>query len=128
MGNAQDFGDATDIRGYIGSCSSVTRALFGGGTNPGPSVDLNTIDYVTIATTGNAVDFGDLTQLRYSMDATSSLTRGVFTGGAARPGVTKYDIIDYVTIASLGDAVDFGNLQTGKNGIASCSNGHGGLG
>ena len=128
MGNAQDFGDSTNVRGYIGSCSSTTRALFGGGTNPSPGVDFNIIDYVTIATTGNAVDFGDLVSVKYSLDATSSLTRGVFTGGALRPGSTIKNEIDYVTIASLGDAVDFGNLQSAKLAVASCSNGHGGLG
>jgi hypothetical protein len=36
-------------------------SLTGGGDN-GP--ELNTIDYITIATLGNATDFGDLTSAR----------------------------------------------------------------
>jgi hypothetical protein len=36
---------------------------------------LNTLDYVTISTTGNATDFGDLTQARYGI---SGVLLGVF--------------------------------------------------
>ena len=36
-----------------GALASPTRACFGGGQD-------NTIEFVTIATTGNASDFGDL--------------------------------------------------------------------
>jgi hypothetical protein len=37
--------------------------VFGGGFNPSPlSAYVNTIDYVTIMSTGNAIDFGDLIQ------------------------------------------------------------------
>ena len=35
-----------------------TRGITGGGQTPS---QINTIDYITIATTGNATDFGDLT-------------------------------------------------------------------
>jgi len=39
--------------------SSSTRGLTGGGETP--SAKVNTIEYVTINSTGNAADFGDLT-------------------------------------------------------------------
>jgi hypothetical protein len=39
------------------SCSSTLRGLFAGGEE---GSDGNTIQFVTIATTGNATDFGDL--------------------------------------------------------------------
>ena len=55
--NTTDFGDLTQQRQQMGSCSNFTRAVFGGGTNP---QNTNLIDYVTIASTGNASDFGDL--------------------------------------------------------------------
>ena len=58
-GNAQDFGDLTVARTELTSCSSPTRGIFAGGSNPAPTL-YNTIDYVDILTTGNAVDFGDL--------------------------------------------------------------------
>ena len=62
-GNFTNFGDLTNLNGsgkY--SASSKTRAVVGGGyIHPG-SGDLgysNTIEFVTIATTGNGADFGD---------------------------------------------------------------------
>jgi len=57
LGDGTDFGDLTnnvDSRG--GGCSSPTRALFGGGSDP-----VVNIEYVEFATAGDAVDFGDLT-------------------------------------------------------------------
>ena len=62
-GNFIEFGDLTNLNGngkY--SASSKTRAVVGGGyVHPG-SGDLgysNTIEFITIATTGNSQDFGD---------------------------------------------------------------------
>ena len=61
-GNASTFGDLTEGRRYLAACSNGTRGVFGGGHTPSPSSQVkNTIDYITIATTGNATDFGDLT-------------------------------------------------------------------
>jgi hypothetical protein len=60
-GNAQDFGDLTVKRFGNASCSSPIRGVWAGGYNPAtPTNADNTIDYVTIASTGNAIDFGDL--------------------------------------------------------------------
>ena len=61
LGNAQDFGDLTVARLSSAGTSSPTRmVMIGGGTGPSyPFTIVNTIDFVTIATTGNAVDFGD---------------------------------------------------------------------
>jgi len=42
---------------------------------------LNTIDYITIATTGDATDFGDLTMRRYYLAACSNGTKGLWGGG-----------------------------------------------
>jgi hypothetical protein len=55
-------------------CSSSTRGVFGGGTGGG---DGNTIQYVTIASTGNATDFGDLLSSRRSMGACSNVHGGL---------------------------------------------------
>ena len=67
-GNSTDFGNLTEGRSSTGQASSETRGLFAGGkyTNGGGSVR-NTIDYITIATTGNGTDFGDLTQARSAL-------------------------------------------------------------
>jgi hypothetical protein len=58
LGNAQDFGDATQTRGSTAAFSSPTRFVSGNGFTPSLT---NTIDFVEIATTGNAKDFGDMT-------------------------------------------------------------------
>ncbi len=61
-GNATEFGSLMQPGlGYIGGAASTeTRGVWcGGRTNPANAYT-NTIQYVTIATTGNAQDFGDL--------------------------------------------------------------------
>ena len=64
-------------------------------TSSGPSTtSSNTIEYVTIATTGNAADFGDITDTgtRSSGGACSNATRALY-GGGANPSVLN--TIDY---------------------------------
>ena len=46
---------------YLGACASATRGLFGGGQTP---TKINTIQFVTISTTGDTTSFGDLTVAR----------------------------------------------------------------
>jgi hypothetical protein len=84
-------------------------------------VDINVIDYITIASTGNATDFGDLIEVESGNSACASLTRGLFAGGGSS------NIIQYVTIASVGNATDFGDLTAAREGLAGCSSAHGGL-
>jgi hypothetical protein len=109
-GNAKDFGDTTNSRWGVGSCSSSTRGLIGGGYTP---VNLNVIDHITIASTGDAQDFGDLTNPRRALGSCSSSTRGIFAGGYLTSPTVLYNVIDYVTIASKGDAKDFGDTTFG---------------
>ena len=71
---------------------------------------LDTIDFVTIATTSNAIDFGNLSSTRQQVSGSSSPTRGIIAGGYTSPA--GVNTIEYVTIASTGDAVDFGDLAT----------------
>ena len=42
--------------------------------------NINTIEFLTIATTGNTQDFGDLTSARHGGGMMTSATRGVMTG------------------------------------------------
>lgn len=104
--------------GPAGVSGSVTpafqRALFALGSSSGGN--LNTIDYVSIVSTGDTADFGDLTTSRNRLGACSSSTRGVFAGGPESPS----NVIDYVTIASTGNATDFGDLLTSVNGPGGC--------
>ena len=78
-GNATDFGDTTNAGSGLhfttGTASNSIRGLVGG-TNASPTV-LNSIDYVTIATTGNAADFGDLTASEYQKAGASDSHGGL---------------------------------------------------
>jgi hypothetical protein len=55
--NATDFGDLTNGRYELSSCSDGTTGVWAGDD----SSPYNAIDYVTISTPANATDFGDLT-------------------------------------------------------------------
>ena len=61
-GNAVDFGDLVSLNGtgkY--SASSPTRGVIAGGTFTPTAPYTNTIEYITIASTGNSAEFGDMT-------------------------------------------------------------------
>ena len=111
-GNATDFGDSTQARGYGASWSSRTRGCFAAGQNSG---NKNVIDYVTLSSTGDAIDFGDITDelVRYPAGL-SDATRGLLVGGY--PGASAINNLRYVTIASTGDTVDFGDMISATYG------------
>jgi hypothetical protein len=123
-GNSADFGELTVQRPEAGGFGSSTRGICAGGYDAlSPYNAQDTIDYVTIATTGNATDFGNLTVARQGSGSASSSTRGIIAGGYVGPN-SYTNHIDYVTIASTGNATDFGDTVTGRNGIfvGNCSN------
>ena len=108
--NAVDFGDLTQARRKLSSCSSSTRGIWAGGGSPGST---DRIDYVTIASVGDAIDFANLFT-GVSDDSSqcfggSNNTRGVFAGG-----YNNVVTIQYITIATTADAQDFGDLITGR--------------
>ena len=128
-GNAIDFGDiySTGYGSQDGIVSSSIRGIIAGGyDNDSPyNAHVNTIRYITIATTGDAQDFGDLNQDEVYSSGMCSPTRGVFAGGS---DPTVSNVIDYITIQTLGNALDFGDITTtGRAQAGGCSNGHGGL-
>ena len=60
-GNTQDFGDHVTATTTKGALSDTIRGLFYGGFSPAiTGTYQNTVDQITIATTGNAVDWGDI--------------------------------------------------------------------
>jgi len=69
---------------------------------------VNTLDYVTIASTGDATDFGDLTAATVDFATANSIVRGLIFSG-----YEKAQAIDYITIASVGNAADFGDHLLG---------------
>ena len=101
----------TEYRGGRG------RGVFAGGSTP---TKINTIEYITIATTGNASDFGDITSAKNSPSVCSSSIRALVAGGNSG----SYEkTIDYVTISSGGGASSFGELvsPTGYGGACASS-------
>jgi len=76
-GNATDFGDLSNARRTDGTGgSNQIRGVFMGGYVNSPGVYVNTMDYVTIATTSNTADFGDLTVVTGDGGATASNGHG----------------------------------------------------
>ena len=73
--NGAAFGDLTRDHYLLAGTSNGSRGVFGGGwqdsINPSLPYSSNTIDYITIATTGSATDFGDLTSKRDTLSACS---------------------------------------------------------
>ena len=70
--NTSDFGNLSVARQHLTGTSNNTRGVFIGGYNPSyNNQGQNTIDYITIASTGNASDFGDLSQNAYGQGASS---------------------------------------------------------
>ena len=126
-GNASDFGDLTSGQTEKpAGTSSSTRGLFICGESQPSGTRLNTIQFVTIATTGNATDFGDHTDLRRSLAACNNSIRAVY-GGGNTPSATV-NTLSFVTIATTGNGQDFGDLTLGRSldGNGS-SDSHGGL-
>ena len=121
-GNAQDFGgDLTRLGLQLPGFSNETRGIWAGGYTPAQPTIVDTIDYVTIASTGvNAQDFGNLTEARRGIAAFSSSVRGVLAGGNAQPALKSE--IQYLTISTTGNAQVFGDLTGGLDFAAGASN------
>ena len=130
-GNATNFGDLTQARQAVSGASSQTRGVVAGGYvygSPAGTFNINTIDFITIASTGDALDFGDLIvgAMAKSVGNCSDLTRGVFAGGKTS-APTYINTIEFVTIASTGNASDFGDLKRTRAYGSVLSDSHGGL-
>ena len=122
-GNAIDFGDLTETRGTGGAGASRTRGMWcGGDINPDGNKTSNTVDFVTISSTGNATDFGDLTGKRgHGVAVMSNQTRIVAAGGNNQ-SPSDVNTIDFATIASTGNFIDFGDISTPIYGLAGAGN------
>ena len=90
----------------------------------GPALN-NTIDFVTIATTGDATDFGDLSSGVEHTGSVNNATRGVQVGGRFPAYVNT---MEFIVIATTGNTSDFGDIPMDSLGyIAGASDSHGGL-
>ena len=86
--------------------------IFAGGYSGG---NVDTTDYITIATAGNATDFGNLLSGSRLMGSASDRSRAVFGGGISS------NVIQYFTIATTGNATDFGDLTSARHGSGGVS-------
>jgi len=113
-GNSVDFGDTVIAKQYLnsGQVNSAVRGIFAGGyTNSPAATRFNTIEYVTISTTGNSQDFGDLTVARHRASSICNSIRGIYAGGNTGGSPEfRSNVIDFITIASTGNAQDFGDM------------------
>ena len=124
-GGSNDFGDliggqakdgagvTSEIRGFI--CGATQQSAYGNYNN--------TIEFVTIATTGDSNEFADLASAGKQLNAgCESSTRGIVLGGYR--GTTPSDTdatnnIQFFNFASTGNTTRFGELtQTARNVIA----------
>ena len=99
----------------MSALASPTRGVFGAGWNS-VNTKQNTMEYITIGSTGNVTDFGDLSASAVLGAGSSNNTRGLFAFGLIDGGLS--DTIEYITIASTGNATDFGNLSAAREYLA----------
>ena len=126
-GNAADFGDLSALSGNVNGsgASNSTRGVFMGGYNGiGSPNKVNTILYLTIATTGNTNDFGDMGSACALGQSVSSPTRAVTQLGDVAGNIVN--TMEYIEIMTTGNASDFGELNTTRYSQGG-SNAHGGL-
>lgn len=123
-GNGTVFGNLDATNGFgnngMGNGSDGTYGIFAG---KGGTLDLaNSIQRITIQTTGNASDFGQLFERRdfYANQKVSDQTRTVFAGGWTN---ANNNTIDYITTATPGNATDFGDTLAAVRGVGGTSNG-----
>ena len=126
------FGNLTGTaRASIASGGNSTRGVsMGGNSGTAPPGGYNSIDYITIATTGNAAAFGVLGTTKNGGGTANSPTRTVLMAGTS-PAPTNptqgVAFMQYITLATTGNATPFGNLGTGVasvcGGVSSSTRG-----
>ena len=124
-GTVTEFGDTLISNGRFGQKGmngNSTRGLFaGGGRSP---ANTNSIEYITIQTTGSSQDFGELGVSTpggsSSIGGCSSSVKSFQAGGFSSPSST--DAIGYVETSTLGNSAHFGDLTGVYWNLAGCSN------
>ena len=121
--NATDFGNLTQHSLSFGASTggSETRGIFMfsmAASSPTRTV-VDTIEFVTIASTGNSLDFGNLTAASQTHQCSSSPTRTLKYGGF-NPSRSKG--IEFITTASTGNAQNFGELTRACGRAGVCGN------
>ena len=132
-GGASTFGDLTTQndptidarRGAACGSNDSTRGLIAGGNTPGDGGARNSIDFITMASTGDSSDFGELTVGRFDFgnSGCANGTRAIWAGGYnSTSPATFYSTIDYVNVQSKGNAIHFGELSATRGRTGETSN------
>ena len=120
-GNATNFGDMNYNAFDTTGGSNQTRGLFfGGSPNSSENGGVNSVDYVTIATTGDSLDFGDLFLKCMTAGAGANPVRAVVANG--KDGPAHSNVIFRINIATTGNSSDFGDQSTSRQTAGACSN------
>ena len=108
---------ATGNSGSFGGVSDGTYGVYPANS----SSNGNSLEYITIATTGNGTDFGDMYTSADRRGGASDGTYGLLTGGRVSGGMTTNS--DRFTIATPGNATDFGQNTLQRMNIAGMGDG-----
>jgi len=110
--NCTDFGDTSVTSTYNAAAATSIRAVFHipVGYDGSAYVYGDSLEYVTVASTGNTSDFGDLDTGRINAVGLSDGTTGEYSGGNVSGGGSSTNIIDGRNLVSTGDASDIGDL------------------
>ena len=100
------------------------RGVLAGGSGGAGSASAETIEYITIASTGNATDFGNLNSPGAYKASCSNGSRGIWAGEELSGESNE---IDYVTISTPGNSTDFGDLTRAVKRAAGASDGFRGV-
>tara|TARA_Y100000015_G_C2387070_1_gene88041 strand:- start:127 stop:1368 length:1242 start_codon:yes stop_codon:yes gene_type:complete len=117
--NAIGFGASSSASSSVSPAASVMQ-IFGGRRGNGTMVD--TVQRITISTTGNSVDTCNLTSATgFGCVGGASATRGVQAHGL-NGSFQRTNVVDYTTFASTSDASDFGDLTNSRGYLTGLSN------
>ena len=95
--------------------NAAPNGIFMGGSDGGGTY-YNTIQTISIGTTGNTNDFGDLTQAKEVWDGVAgNATRSIAFGGNADAAT---NVIEYVNPTSAGNGQDFGDMPVDDTNVA----------
>ena len=120
--NGVDFGDMSyQAEKQGGEINSSTRGLFYGGNPNTGAAWFNTIEFITMTTTGNAVNFGDLSLTCGDCHGGGNATRGIIQLGYVASPAAYSNKLEFVTIATTGNSVDFGDLTAVRSNLGGAS-------
>ena len=109
----------TSTKAYLTGMSNDVRGFMVGGATTPEYVNQNTIEFVTMASTGDASDFGDLSITTRNFCAAASNTRGIILLGQTTP-LPGDNVIEFITLSTLGNSQNFGEVTTlSKSGAAA---------